>query len=139
MIKTRLATTILLIAISSNQPSDLVAQQASGTDIPEDVESQDATPSDDPIFRADVNFVSVDVIVRDQDGNSVTDLAEEDFEVFENDTSQEIQQFSLVRLNGQIKPGSEPIRDIRDARDQELGQRAFSRASANDSASESSQ
>ena len=89
-------------------------------DIPEDIESQDATPSDDPVFRADVNFVSVDVIVTDQDGNSVTDLAEEDFEVFENDTSQEIQQFSLVRLNGQIEPGSEPIRDIRDARDQEL-------------------
>ncbi len=120
MIKTRLATTILLIALSSNQPSDLAAQQASGTDIPEDLESQDATPSDDPVFRADVNFVRVDVIVTDQDGNSVTDLTEEDFEVFENDTSQEIQQFSLVRLNGQIKPGSEPIRDIRDARDQEL-------------------
>ena len=120
MIKTRLATTILLIAISSNQPSDLVAQQASGTDIPEDIESQDAMPIDDPVFRADVNFVRVDVIVTDQDGNSVTDLTEKDFEVFENDTSQEIQQFSLVRLNGQIEPGSEPIRDIRDARDQEL-------------------
>ena len=120
MIKTRLATTILLIALSSNQPSDLVAQQASDTDVSEDVESQDATPSDGPVFRADVNFVSVDVIVTDQDGNPVTDLTEEDFEVFENDTSQEIQQFSLVRLNGQIKPGSEPIRDIRDARDQEL-------------------
>ena len=120
MIKTRLATTILLIAISSNQPSDLVAQQVSGADISEVVQSQETTPSDDPIFRADVNFVRVDVIVTDQDGNSVNDLTEEDFEIFENDTSQEIQQFSLVRLNGQIKPGSEPIRDIRDARDQEL-------------------
>ena len=120
MIKTRLATTILLIAISSNQPSDLVAQQAFGTDISEVVQSQETTPSDDPVFRADVNFVRVDVIVTDQDGNSVNDLTEKDFEVFENDTSQEIQQFSLVRLNGQIKLGSEPIRDIRDARDQEL-------------------
>ena len=120
MIKTCLTTTILLIALSSNQPSDLVAQQISGADISEVVQSQETTPSDDPVFRTDVNFVRVDVIVTDQDGSSVNDLTEEDFEIFENDTSQEIEQFSLVRLNGQIKPGSEPIRDIRDARDQEL-------------------
>ncbi len=120
MIKTYLTTTILLIALSSNQPSDLVAQQVSGADISEVVQSQETTSSDDPVFRADVNFVRVDVIVTDQDGSSVNDLTEEDFEIFENDTSQEIEQFSLVRLNGQIKLGSEPIRDIRDARDQEL-------------------
>ena len=109
MIKTCLTTTILLIALSSNQPSDLVAQQISGADISEVVQSQETTPSDDPVFRTDVNFVRVDVIVTDQDGSSVNDLTEEDFEIFENDTSQEIEQFSLVRLNGQIKPGSEPI------------------------------
>ena len=51
-----------------------------------------------PIFRSGVTLVTTDVIVRDQDGVFIPDLAPEDFIVYEDDVRQEVS--SLVRVEG---------------------------------------
>lgn len=52
-----------------------------------------------PIFRAGVNFVRVDVIATDRQGNPITDLTQDDFEIVEDDTKQAIQTFRLVKID----------------------------------------
>jgi VWFA-related protein len=51
-----------------------------------------------PIFRSGVTLVTTDVIVRDEDGVFIADLAPADFIVYEDDVPQEVS--SLVRVEG---------------------------------------
>ncbi|MBL8135903.1 MAG: VWA domain-containing protein [Acidobacteria bacterium] len=60
-----------------------------------------AAPDDQPVFRAGVNFVRVDAIVTDKQGNPVTDLTQDDFEVIEDDKRQTIDTFRLVKIDTQ--------------------------------------
>ncbi len=57
-------------------------------------------PDQPPVFRAGINFVRVDVIVSDKNGNPVGDLKPEDFEVIEQGKPQAIETFKLVSLDG---------------------------------------
>ncbi len=72
-----------------------------------------------PIFRAGINFVRVDVIVSDKNGNPVGDLKQSDFEVLEDDKPQTIEAFKLIRTDGNVRDGGEPARPIRSAFDEE--------------------
>ena len=72
-----------------------------------------------PVFRAGINFVRVDVIVTDRDGNPVTDLSVEDFEVVEDGESQTVETFELFEFTGVPSPDAEPLRPIRSAFDEE--------------------
>ena len=56
-------------------------------------------PDQSPVFRAGVNFVRVDAIVTDKQGNPVTDLKAEDFEVLEDDKKQDVETFRLVKID----------------------------------------
>ncbi|MEW5983095.1 MAG: VWA domain-containing protein [Acidobacteriota bacterium] len=49
-------------------------------------------------FRAEVNYVEVDAVVRDASGRFVPDLTKEDFQVFEDGKPQAVTAFSLVRI-----------------------------------------
>ena len=49
-------------------------------------------------FRVEVNYVEVDAFVTDAQGNVVTDLTTNDFEVFEDGKPQKISSFSLVNI-----------------------------------------
>ncbi|MCC7418017.1 MAG: VWA domain-containing protein [Acidobacteria bacterium] len=53
-----------------------------------------------PVFRAGINFVRVDVIVTDRSGSPVDDLGPGDFEIVEEGQPQKIETFKLVRLDG---------------------------------------
>jgi VWFA-related protein len=79
---------------------------------------QDAPAPEQPVFRAGVNFVRVDVIVTDRQGNPVTSLTREDFEVLEDDRPQVIEQFKLVDATGAGRDDL-PARELR-TRDDEL-------------------
>jgi VWFA-related protein len=75
----------------------------------------DAAPAQTPptpTFRADINFVRVDVIVSDKQGNPVSDLRQEDFEVTEDGKPQTIQTFKLVNVTDKAAV-VEPQRQIR--------------------------
>ncbi|MDA1185146.1 MAG: VWA domain-containing protein [Acidobacteria bacterium] len=71
-------------------------------------------------FRAGINFVRVDVIVSDDDGQPVTDLTADDFEVFEDGERQDIEQFRLIRVDGTLEPGAPRPRQLRTSIDTEI-------------------
>ena len=79
----------------------------------------EGTQPPQPIFRSDINFVRVDVIVTDDDDNPVFDLAVDDFEVFEDGSLQTIESFKLVRVTGIPGPDAEPARPILSVYDEE--------------------
>jgi VWFA-related protein len=63
-----------------------------------------AAPDQQPVFRAGVNFVRVDAIVTDKQGNPVADLSAADFEVSEDGKPQNIEQFRFIRVDGTAPP-----------------------------------
>jgi hypothetical protein len=75
-----------------------------------------------PTFRAGINFVRVDVIVNDTKGEPVTDLTAADFEVLEDGKVQAIEQFRLIRVDGNPPAGAPPPRDATHRRRAELSE-----------------
>ena len=73
-----------------------------------------------PTFRGGIDFVSVDVIVTDGKEAPVLDLSKADFEIIEDGKPQSIEQFRLIRVDGNPKPGEPPPRQIRNRDDEEL-------------------
>jgi VWFA-related protein len=59
-----------------------------------------------PTFRTGVNLVRVDVIVADGDGNPVTDLTKEEFEIVEDGRPQTIDLFRHIRIESAASAGS---------------------------------
>ena len=70
-----LASLAGLVAQEKPAPAPPAAQQPA---------TPPAAPSEQPIFRTGINTVRVDVIVTDRQGNPVTDLKLEDFEIQED-------------------------------------------------------
>ena len=73
-----------------------------------------------PTFRGGINFVRVDVIVTDGKAQPVTDLTQADFELLEDGKPQPIEQFRLIRVDGNPRPGDPPPRELRNRNDEEL-------------------
>jgi VWFA-related protein len=57
-----------------------------------------SAPPQTPTFKVQVDYVEVDVLVTDQQGRFVPDLAKEDFRVFEDGKPQSVSTFSLVNI-----------------------------------------
>src|SRR5687767_15203575 len=79
-----------------------------------------------PTFKTTVNLVDVDVTVKDAQGNFVTGLTADDFEVFEDGKPQAIQTFSYIELPRErldrFHFAGVPVRaDVRSNRDVESG------------------
>ena len=111
-------------AVDAGQP-----QPAAGTT--EDAASQDpaqegaaadggaADPS--AIFRSGISYIRVDVIATDEDGDHVTDLTLDDFEVYEDEVRQEVDSFQLVEVDLLPALGDAPLVPVGPRRsDQEL-------------------
>jgi VWFA-related protein len=56
------------------------------------------TPPDDDVVRIETNLIQIDVVVTDKNGNEVTDLRREDFEVYENDELMKVSNFSYTSI-----------------------------------------
>lgn len=56
------------------------------------------SPEESPTFRSGVQYVEVDVLVTDKDGNPVRGLTKDDFILLEDGRSQEIRSFTFVEL-----------------------------------------
>ncbi len=73
-----------------------------------------STQGQAPTFRADVTLITNDVIVRDGDGQFVSDLVKEDFEISEDGIKQEIASLVLIHggraFNLQLPP-SAPVQE----------------------------
>jgi VWFA-related protein len=80
-----------------------------------------AAPADQtPVFRSDINFVRVDVIVNDRQGNPVHDLRQEDFEVTEDGKPQSIQTFKLINVSEDTGVGTDPPREVRNVVEEQM-------------------
>ena len=73
-----------------------------------------------PAFRGGIDFVRVDVIVSDKKAQPVTNLTENDFEVLEDGKPVKIEQFKLIKVDGNPVPGGPPPKQIRNREDEEL-------------------
>ena len=60
--------------------------------------AQDKPSPPEVTFQVEVNYVDVDVVVTDDQGNFVTGLARDDFEVFEDGKPQKVDTFSYVEI-----------------------------------------
>src|SRR5262245_50987813 len=57
-----------------------------------------ASQTQQPTFKLRVDYVEVDVVVTDRQGNLLRDLRKEDFQVLEDGKAQTITTFSLVDI-----------------------------------------
>ena len=111
-------------AIAIGLAAALCGIAAVGASAPQATNStpQTATPPtpqpDQPVFRTGINTVRVDVIVTDRQGNAVTDLKLEDFEIQEDGKPQQAETFRLVKIDTLTQPGYTQ-RTIRTRNDEE--------------------
>jgi VWFA-related protein len=74
----------------------LFASLAGAATFAQQAQPQPQTPP--PTFRVEVNYVEVDALVTDANGNQVANLTAEDFEVLEDGKPQKISAFSPVNI-----------------------------------------
>lgn len=72
-----------------------------------------APAAEQPVFRAKVNLVRVDVSVFGNDDQAVADLVAADFRITEDDIPQTVETVQFVSLDGQDIAGSNESLDIR--------------------------
>jgi VWFA-related protein len=62
------------------------------------VRAQDQQAPPSVTFQVEVNYVDVDAVVTDEQGNFISGLTREDFEVFEDGKPQKVEMFSYVEI-----------------------------------------
>jgi VWFA-related protein len=114
----RLSTALVLAAclVTGGRAQQQQQQQKPQEPPPQQEPARD---TQQPTFRTGINFVRVDVIVSDKKGEPVSDLTQADFEVTEDGKPQTVEQFRLIRVDGNPQPGELPARQIRTRFDEE--------------------
>jgi VWFA-related protein len=77
------------ITADQNPPAQAPSQQQ---------QPQPPPPQQGPTFRVRVDYVEVDIVVTDKQGNLVRDLKKEDFQVLEDGKAQSITNFTTVDI-----------------------------------------
>lgn len=125
MVTSRLRRALLLVALlvaptAAQRPEAPPPVPAASGASPSDQTPTGAAPAaaqdpQVPVFRTGIDFVRVDVIVSDRQGQPVTDLTPGDFEVFEDNRRQSVETFRLVKIDEIRAPvASGPIRTRED-------------------------
>jgi len=110
------AALIFALGVRSDAQQPPAQQQAQPPQRPADQPDQPQPPT----FRAGINFVRVDVIITDKNGNAIADLQPSDFDVSEDGKPQKIETFKLVKLDGgRADAINDPPREIRNDYDEE--------------------
>ena len=63
---------------------------------PAPVQPAAAAPQQTPTFRIQIDAVTMDVIVKDENGRFISDLTKDDFEVFEDGVKQDLASLTVV-------------------------------------------
>ncbi len=118
--RTRLSAAFTLSAVLALAAIGVVRGQEkpAPTPPPQQPAQPPAAPDQQPVFRTGINTVRVDVIVTDRQGNPVTDLKLEDFEIREDGKPQKPDNFRLVQIDTITQP-SYTSRTIRSRNDEE--------------------
>src|SRR2546425_11140960 len=91
----------MLIVTRSDAQQQAQPQPPPPQQQPQQQPPQQQPPPGQPVFRAGINFVRVDVIVSDKNGAAVGDLKQTDFEVTEDGKPQTVETFKLIRLRSE--------------------------------------
>jgi VWFA-related protein len=104
------AFALLVLTLSLLQPAAAQdSNQTSPTPLPSQNNPAPRPPDNSaPIapLKIEANLVVVPVVVRDSSGHAIGTLHEEDFQLFDNRTQQEITQFSVEKTEPDSPPGS---------------------------------
>jgi VWFA-related protein len=118
---------LTVVAGSAQQEAGRPADQQPQAQPPQEQAPQGQAPQgqapdgqQQPTFRGSINFVRVDVIVDDRKDQPVTNLTQADFELLEDGKPVSVEQFSLVKVDGNPRPGAPPPSEIRTRNDEEL-------------------
>jgi VWFA-related protein len=109
---------VLLTGLAGLRASTVADAAADRQEKPQEPSPKPAASTDQPIFRAGINTVRVDVIVTDRQGNPVTDLTLEDFEIAEDGKPQKPDTFRLIKIDTTTQP-SYTQRGLRTRNDEE--------------------
>ena len=108
---------VALANLAGQQPS-AGGQQATPPSGQQAPSQQEPQRSQQPI-RTGINFVRVDVIVTDRDGNPVLDLKPEEFSIAEDGKPQKVETFTVVKIDNAAQiDGPTPL-EIRSRFDEE--------------------
>jgi VWFA-related protein len=111
----------LLIALLGSSPAARQTQAPPPQQPPPDAGSpaaQEAERAQQPPIRTGINFVRVDAIVTDRQGNPVLDLKPEEFQVSEDGKPQKIETFSVVKIDATAQMDGPPPTQIRSTSDE---------------------
>jgi VWFA-related protein len=89
-----LAAMLCTAALAAQQPAPPSQQPPSQPA----AEQQPITPTPPVTFRVEVNYVEVDALVTDANGNPVVNLTANDFELLEDGKPQKISAFALINI-----------------------------------------
>src|SRR5436190_794269 len=120
--RTATAAAALLALLSLT--GDAQQRQAQTQQPAQQTPAQQPPPATDqqppPVFRTGINFVRVDVIITDKNGNQIADLQPGDFDITEDNKPQKIETFKLIKLDGgRVEATKEPPKQIRTDYDEE--------------------
>jgi VWFA-related protein len=83
-----------------------------------------------PVFRSSREVVSIDVVVRDRDGNVVRGLTQADFEIREDGEPQQLLAFTFQEITDRPRPASGVPTDLLAAAEAKMAEPARSAATA---------
>src|SRR4029434_3489185 len=115
MSRTRIfAALVLTLMMAASAMVALAGQQAGSQPAATGQASgQRASDQTDVTLRSGINFVTVDAYVSDSKGQPITDLKQSDFEIFEDNKPQKIEQFRFIKGDGNPQPCEPPPQEIR--------------------------
>ena len=85
---------------------------------PSPPQQQDPQPAP-PRIRSGINYVRVDAIVTDKQGNPVVDLTKDEFRIKEDGKPQTIDSFSIIKIDPVAQQTDAPVREIRSLFDEQ--------------------
>jgi VWFA-related protein len=80
---------------------------------------QEPARSQQPPIRTGINFVRVDAIITDRQGNPVLDLKPEEFQISEDNKPQKIESFSVVKIDATTQADAPLPTQIRSLADEQ--------------------
>jgi VWFA-related protein len=108
-----LAVALLMsVQPSARQSQPPAQQQSPAQQPPANAQSKEQDQQPPPRIRTGINYVSVDAIVSDRQGNPVLDLTKEEFKIKEDGKPQTIESFSVIKIDPLEQQLDGPAREI---------------------------
>jgi len=104
---------------SASSPDETLEVQLDQPDQSEDPDQVQSETQSTAVFRSGINFIRVDAIVTDENGNHVADLDISDFEIYEDGEIQSVETFDLVEISAVPEPGARPPTQLSNRNDVE--------------------